>query len=422
MKSTIAAAGMAWLGNTQHAFALGTQSPLTGKTWQGWNPGELQVHFIYTGVGESMFYIFPDGTTLLLDCGDHTAINRGKLAVHVLPNGNRHAGEWIARYVERVNPHTTQVDYMMLSHYHNDHGGCKKFHAGTVEHNGKQYYLSGFMQAAETLSFGKAIDRGWPDYTDPIPLVINDGGVLEQMKDFYAYMTNERGLQVERFNVGATNQIKQLHDPAKYANFSIFNLCGNGRIASRDGKVTDLYAERKKNPPTSFNENGMSMGMVMSYGDFRFFTAGDFSDKWKLADGTVFEIEDALADVCGKAHVAKINHHGHYSMPEKLVKALQSRVYVSCVWDQLHNVAPVMERLASRKLYPGDRLICPGIMPSERRIEDAGKPWTSSIATESYEGSHIVLTVQPNCTDYSITFISAEDEDMRIKSVIPFTI
>ena len=94
----------------------------------------------------------------------------------------------------------------------------------------------------------------------------------------------------------------------------------------------------------------------------------------------------------------------------------------SKIVDQVDNVAPVMERLASRKLYPGDRLICPGIMPAERRIEDAGKPWVNTIATESYEGSHIVLTVHPNCKDYTITFISAEDEDMNIKSVIPFTV
>ena len=36
-----------------------------GETWGGWKPGEFQVHFIYTGVAESMFMIFPDATTML---------------------------------------------------------------------------------------------------------------------------------------------------------------------------------------------------------------------------------------------------------------------------------------------------------------------------------------------------------------------
>ena len=68
----------------------------------------------------------------------------------------------------------------------------------------------------------------------------------------------------------------------------------------------------------------MSLGMIISYGPFRFYTAGDFSDSWKLSDGTTFEIEDAMAGVCGKVNVAKINHHGHYSMPAKLLSALQA--------------------------------------------------------------------------------------------------
>ncbi len=108
----------------------GSKHPLVGKPLPAWKPGEFQVHFIYTGVAESMFWIMPDGTTMLLDCGDHPAWTRGKLAVWVLPNGRRYAGEWIARYVTRVNPSKTDVDYMMLSHHHGDHGGMDRWGAG----------------------------------------------------------------------------------------------------------------------------------------------------------------------------------------------------------------------------------------------------------------------------------------------------
>ena len=67
----------------------GSAHPLAGKKLPPWKPGEFQVHFIYTGVAESMFWILPDGTTMLLDCGDHPAWTRGKLAVWVLPEGKR---------------------------------------------------------------------------------------------------------------------------------------------------------------------------------------------------------------------------------------------------------------------------------------------------------------------------------------------
>ena len=42
----------------------------TGETYAGWRPGELDIHFIQTGCGEQSFFIFPDGTTMLVDCGD----------------------------------------------------------------------------------------------------------------------------------------------------------------------------------------------------------------------------------------------------------------------------------------------------------------------------------------------------------------
>ena len=101
VKAAVAAPfmGVARTGISQPPTAVhheGCAHPLAGKRLPPWKPGEFQVHFIYTGVAESMFWIMPDGTTMLLDCGDHPAITRGKLAIWVLPNGKRHAGEWIA--------------------------------------------------------------------------------------------------------------------------------------------------------------------------------------------------------------------------------------------------------------------------------------------------------------------------------------
>ena len=147
-------------------------------------PGAFQIHFIYTGVAESSFLIYPDGTSLLLDCGDHPARKRGQYAVPVLPDITRHAGEWIARYVLRVNPNRENVDYMLLTHYHSDHGGGRAYHAG-ISPNGR-YYLSGFGQAMEYLKFGKAIDRAWPKYDDPLPVVRKlDDWMLAHMDEVY---------------------------------------------------------------------------------------------------------------------------------------------------------------------------------------------------------------------------------------------
>ena len=422
LKASLLSGAALWLTDWKEAFAAGCKDTLAGKRWPGWKEGQFQIHFIYTGVAESMFLIFPDGTTMLLDCGDFDALARGPKAVPLLPSAERHSGEWIARYVTRVNPAVTDVDYMLLSHYHNDHAGSDKFYAEKIIRDGEEYALSGFSQAAEILSFRKAVDRCWPDYDDPIPDTVmgGDPDTAQHMKRFYTYMQKHRGLEIEKFRLGATDQIVQLHHGGKYPSFSVRNICANGRIAYPDGRIKDLFEAKKTQNPKKLNENAMSLGMVFSYGPFRFYTAGDFSDKFRDPDGTVRFIEDDIAEVCGRAHVAKINHHGHNSMSPKLVAALRSQVYVSCVWDQLHNLPPCMELLSDRSIYPDDRIICPTIMPSERRAKDGDAAWMKDIAPDSFEGCHVVVNVEKGGRRYSVSFLSAADESMTVRSVLHF--
>ena len=422
LKASLLSGAALWLTDWKEAFAAGCKDTLAGKRWPGWKEGQFQIHFIYTGVAESMFLIFPDGTTMLLDCGDFDALARGPKAVPLLPSAERHSGEWIARYVTRVNPAVTDVDYMLLSHYHNDHAGSDKFYAEKIIRDGEEYALSGFSQAAEILSFRKAVDRCWPDYDDPIPDTVmgGDPDTAQHMKRSHTYMQKHRGLEIEKFRLGATDQIVQLHHGGKYPSFSVRNISANGRIAYPDGRIKDLFEAKKTQNPKKLNENAMSLGMVFSYGPFRFYTAGDFSDKFRDPDGTVRFIEDDIAEVCGRAHVAKINHHGHNSMSLKLVAALRSQVYVSCVWDQLHNLPPCMELLSDRSIYPDDRLICPPSMPSERRAKDGDAAWMKDIAPDSFEGCHVVVNVEKGGRRYSVSFLSAADESMTVRSVLHF--
>lgn len=411
------------LGGFGKAFAAGMEDPSVGKPWRGWKKGQFQVHFIYTGVAESMFWILPDGTTMLLDCGDHAALTRGNLAVPVKPGPERLAGEWIARYVRRVNPSDAAVDYMMLSHYHADHGGTPNWQsrAPTGAQRKWDYYRSGFGLAAEQLTFAKAIDRAWPAFDDPIPKIDGQDRDLEHIRKVYAMLEKRDGLKVEKFRLGAADQIVPLKDPAACRGFKVRNICANGRIAAKNGEIRDLYADViTRCHPKNLNENGMSLGLIVEYGDFKFFTAGDFSDKIRNADKSVTLIEDELASVVEKVNVAKVNHHGHFSMPEKLVKTLAAQAWVGCTWDTLHMVDPVCARLADRSLYPGDRVICPGVFPKSRREEDAGKAWTNDVAKASYDCGHIVLDVPPGGKTYTLTYLTADDESMAVKSVLRF--
>jgi len=390
--------------------------PAVGKPFAGWQPGRFQLHMIYTGVCESMFLIYPDGTSMLLDCGDHGAIDRGELAVPVLPSGNRRAGEWIARYVQRVNPAKTTVDYMVLSHFHSDHSGCMAYHAGFRG----DVPLSGFGHAMEWLTFKRAVDRGYPDYSEPFPFFSGERlGSRDLMDRVYRTLKKRDGLKVEKARLGATDQYPPLKDPSLCAGFEIKNVAVNGKVALPDGtvrNVLDGYPREKW--PHIIGENGLSICQLITYGKFKLLTTGDYSEVLPTPDGKGHRIEDDLADAVPHVDVAKIPHHGHNSTSEKLAAALSPRVWLSGVWDQLHNTADTMERIDGA--YSGDRLYCPGIMPAERRWQDKDAPWMKNVAPECYKGTHVVVDVEKGGDAYSVFFIAASSESMKVKGVRHF--
>ena len=86
-----------------------------GCTYPGWKPGEMDIHFIHTGTSENTFFIFPDGTTMLLDCGHVKKRKPGYAeALPPMPSGERRAGEWVRRYIERLIPQR-EIDYLMAA-------------------------------------------------------------------------------------------------------------------------------------------------------------------------------------------------------------------------------------------------------------------------------------------------------------------
>ncbi len=396
----------------------GRSHPLAGKALPPWKPGEFQVHFIYTGVCESLFWIMPDGTTMLLDCGDHPAWKRGKKALWILPDGNRTAPEWIARYVERVNPAKRDVDYLMITHHHSDHAGMEGWGAGTRDWNGETLSVSGFLQAADTLRFRYAFDRGWPDFAEPIPNGLCDSRSFPHVRKALAYLAERDGTQLRRFEVGAVDQIAQLRGGAATDGFSVVNIAGNGRILRRDGTVRDLYEDM--HGVRRLNENGMSLGLLAKYGPFRLYAAGDFSDSFTRPDGTKCNIEKELAKELDPVDVAKVNHHGHHSMPQELVAALRARVWTASVWDQLHITDDVLARLADRAAYPGPRLVAPGVFSPERRYASRGKAFTRDIAPEALDAGHVVVTVAPGGAAYTVAYVTADDESMRVAGAYDF--
>ena len=127
------------------------------EVYPGWKPGELDIHFIQTGVGEQTFFIFPDGTTMLLDCGDGYNPNYLKF-IPRRPSEKLLGGEWVSRYVQRLVSQRT-IDYFVLSHWHGDHCGSPSLRTKTLPDGCK---VCGIALFAEDFNIRHYFDHQWP--------------------------------------------------------------------------------------------------------------------------------------------------------------------------------------------------------------------------------------------------------------------
>lgn len=264
----------------------------SGDTPQ-WRLGEFRVTFFNTGVGESIFMVFPDGTSALLDCGDPS----------ILPE------------LLRMNPHGDRVDYLILSHFHTDHA-------------------DGFPKVAETLHFSHAIDRGWPDYVQPSKMPISQPWVRDYMKALYAKLGKRDGLTVEQVRLGSSDQVVPVHDVAACDDFSVRTIFANGKLVRKDGSIWDIFGPQSWRC-TDQPENLMSIGFIITWGKFKLFTGGDFCDIFCEKHDYVC-YDDMLAEIVEPVDVAKVNHHGCDALSRKLVAALRPKLWTVCAWHPSH--------------------------------------------------------------------------------------
>ena len=386
-----------------------------GKPYSGWKKGEFDIHFISTGACESSFQIFPDGTTMLLDAGDcgHEHYKDGTVEK---PDMTRRPGERIARYISRARPDIDKIDYVMASHFHNDHTGDARYGAGMTEGRDPNYQLSGIAHVGEFYRFGTAFDRGYPTYDKPTDWAPTE---REHLRAFWTYKEKTDGLKREKFEVGALDQIKLVNAPDQY-DFHIRNVCCNAVLwTGKEGETLDYFATWPNNMDQK-NENTRSIVMVYNYGPFRFYTGGDASGVLRDADGKDLDFEGAIGRAVGEVDVCKANHHSYKdAMPKTFTDAVNARVYCVCVWDRWHlqdNTATSMVLDENGK--PKDKLMCPTGIHQDNAEMMEGKAWRDRLVEG---GGHVVVKAYDGGAKYKVYYLTDDDESMNVKLVFgPF--
>jgi beta-lactamase superfamily II metal-dependent hydrolase len=381
---------------------------IVGDTIAPWQPGMLEIHQISTGRGNAGLYIFPDGTTLLVDVGEQPTKNPSHTPPR--PDGKRLAGEYVVRYIRHALRQDRQpaLDYVLLTHFHQDHMGELAPHM-PVSSKGN-YTLTGVTRVAEDLKIGKLLDRGWPDYDNTTQV---EYSFMKNYLAFVKWQTEQNGLKIERFVPGRNDQVVLCREPEKYPQFEFRNVGVNGEIWTGSGTATQHRMPpletiaRKKWP----DENVFSVSFRLSYGKFKFFSGGDLPGIRKNSPAW-YDMETPVAKVVGPVDAAIVDHHGYLDTTnEFFVSTLRPRVWTISVWDSHRPVAGVWRRLQSEQLYPGPRdVFATDVHPDARlAIKD--------IDRMASDHGHIVLRVSPGGDDYRVTIVDDRSESHRVTKV-----
>jgi hypothetical protein len=386
-----------------------TAQDTPGRELSPWQPGMLEIHQISTGRGNSGLYIFPDGTTMLVDAGE----NARKTERHTpdRPDSSRPAGEWIARYIRHALRHDARpaLDYVLLTHFHGDHMGDPS-EASPASQSG-EYKLAGLTLVGERFKIGKLMDRGWPDYNYPAPL----GDVATRnYRAFVKWQVAHNGLKVERFVPGRADQVVLLRSPERYRDFEFRNVGANGEIWTGVGTATRQQFPALDTVPQADwpSENMCSVSFRLSYGKFDYFNGGDIPGIPSPGFPLWQDVETPAAKAVGPVDAAILNHHGYIdTMNEFFIATLRPRVWTLSVWDSGHPTSAVWHRLNSTRLYPGPReAFATDLHPGVRAV-------ISGIEKMASDRGHIVLRVSPGGGEFRVVIVDDSDESHRVLKV-----
>jgi beta-lactamase superfamily II metal-dependent hydrolase len=233
----------------------------------------LEIFFIDVEGGQATLIVSPAGESLLIDAGyGRTSRDPDRILAAV-------------REAQLV-----RIDYMLITHFHNDHVG-------------------GVPELASRIPIGTFIDYGGPLGT-PLggdPMTKRAFSLYEPVRKLGRHLTPTAGGRLPLAGVEATV------------------VSAGGMLLSKPlpggGTVNDACSSVISHPEDG-TENFRSLGVVLQYGDFKFVNLGDLSGK-TLADLV------CPNNLLGEASAYLIAHHGDYDSNQSAVyAALRPRVAI----------------------------------------------------------------------------------------------
>ena len=309
-----------------------------------------------------------------------------------------------------------EIDYFVLTHLHPDHmGGLDLLSPTKIMSRIGPYELTGVMDVHEQVPIKTILDRAYPDYNYPVEL--NDSHQLNYRKFISSFVHN--GGTVERFVPGSSRQIKLLHsNPQAYPTFTVQNLAANGKVwTGREDEAIETFPPLKTLAVGDYpTENKCSVALRLTFGGFRYFSAGDMDHETSYGRLAWGNIEAAVARAAGPMDVAVANHHGYVNAcgPE-WARCLRPRAFIVSAWDSAHPTIPSLANMLSQDLYAGPRDIYSTALKAENIIS------TKRLKEIQSGNGHVVVRVSPGGHSFEVAITTnSEESDIVIGMFGPY--
>jgi beta-lactamase superfamily II metal-dependent hydrolase len=360
-------------------FCRPTGAQVVGQRLPPWTPGTLDIHQIQTGRGNATYFIFPDGTTMLLDAGAVPS-TQGLEQGPARPDGTRSPAGWIAHYITQVSPRTPPtLEYVVITHYHDDHMGA-------------------ITELARSIPISTLIDRG----DQPPP---PSGSLVA------SYLEFRKRQKSEVFRPGRADQIRQLHNPG--SSFELRNISANGEVWTGQGTNTrSQFPVGWTSLPAAEQpgENHFSIAIRIHYGLFNYFSGGDSPGVVLDHKASWQDLETPMARAVGPVDVLVLNHHGWLDTTnEFFLDTLRPRVVIIPAWHATHPDHGVLRRLLSTSSKPD--LFITSLLDAPRAVFSYLGP-----VFKSTEG-HIVTRVIAGGATYRVVILDDTDPTQLITAV-----
>lgn len=381
---------------------------LIGRTLPPWQTGYLDIHAINTGRGESTLCVFPDGTTMLVDAaGSLIPYTDAIPPPPQKPNDSISPGLAVANYTNHfIRSASGKLNYVLISHFDPDHIGS--WDSNLPMHPSNSFRMGGISEVGAKLRFDRIIDRGYPDYDFPndkasSPWIANYVNFVNWSKTAY-------NATPEQFVPGRNDQIVLEQDPASYPSFEIRNIVSNGLVWTGTGTETvNTFPAAEELVAARAAENIFSIGFMMSYGKFNYFSAGDLQYNGS-GDYPWKDIEAPVAKVVEAVDVMKANHHATANCNSKeLLDKLVPQVVLVHNWRDVQpnpaTIARMFDANSACQIFTTN-------------MSDANKVrlGTDFSKLKSTQG-HIVIRVAPGGEEYSIYVLDDSNMEYNVSKV-----